>query len=169
MYSDVHRYVYICMSKCTSGMYNGINVQVNAQVEAWDCNLLHVDDDCTYLMTITLTGWWWFILDDIDANSMMMHILCWHVQETDVSQTLLIKQSPWWWTVWWWWDELILMMMYTLSYRPWCLIAWQWPACWPAEEGLTRGSWAAVSRWTKWLMSKVDEQLDQQYWCLIWQ
>ena len=44
------------MSKCTSGMCSGINVQVNVQVEARDCDLLHVDDDCTYLMMIRLIG-----------------------------------------------------------------------------------------------------------------
>ena len=66
------------------------------------------------------TWWWWCddaCYDDAlyDVHTllhfiMMMHILWWHVQEIDVSQTLLIKQSPWWWTVWWWWDELNLMM-----------------------------------------------------------
>ena len=86
-----------------------------------------------------------------NANSMMMHILWWHVQETDVSQTLLIKQPPWWWTVWWWWDELILMMMYTLCYRPW----------WRHRQTLMFDNLIVTS--------SVDEQLDQEYWCLIWQ
>ena len=110
MYSDVHRDVYICMSKCTSGMYSGINVQVNVQVKVWNCDPLH---DHEFLDMIHDD-------DDVMMHAMMMH-------------------------------SMMYIHSYTLCYRPW----W-WHVQTLMFDDLT-------------VTSSVDEQFDQQYWCLIWQ
>ena len=46
-------------------MYSGINVQVNAQVEVWDCDPLH-DDECLDMIHDD---------DDVMMHAMMMNTL----------------------------------------------------------------------------------------------